>query len=477
MPRSGLPAPTRSPARPRPDAITALASFDGISYAKGASVLRQLIAHIGDDAFVAGVAAYLRDHAFGNGELAEFVAAMEHASGRDLDDWVRGWLLTAGADTIAVEPGGVLTRRTPADHPADRSHTLDVAGFTGGDEVFRVGATIAGARTEVPALAAAPAASIVVPNAADLTWATVTLAPATIDALVDGLADVPDSTAREVLWTSLLGGVFRAEVDPRTLLDVVAAAFPREDDDTILTQVGRMVIDRVIPWFLPPPEQDAATARVAEAAEARLATATPATGVALVAARVVARTTADERRLRAWIAGEGLPVGIEGDDDFRWLLVRNLAERGLLGADEIEERRAADPTLTGHLAALGARAALPTPEAKAAAWRSLAEERTLSNYEALAVAGGFWAARDAGLVRPYAARYPDAVASMAQWMSDDALERVAMVAFPAALVEPETAEIAARALARDDLTPGVRHSIVDADHRLREALASRERFG
>ena len=461
---------------PAPDAITALASFDGISYAKGASVLRQLIAHIGDEAFVAGVTAYLREHAYGNGELAEFVEAMEHASGRDLGDWVAGWLLTAGADTIGLEPGGVLTREAPADRPADRPHTLDVAGFTAGTEVFRVGARVDGARTPVPALAATPPAALVVPNAADLTWATVALSPQTVGALVDELADVPDATAREVLWTSLLGGVFRGEVDPRVLLRVVSAAFPREDDDTILTQVGRMVTDRVVPWFLPPAEQDPALAGVAEAAAARLATAPPRSGTALVAARVYASVTADTGRLRAWLDGNGLPEGTEGDADFRWLLVRNLAERGLLGEDEIEEHRAADATLTGHLAALGARAALPTARAKAAAWRSLAEERSLSNYEALAVAGGFWLAPDLALVRPYAARYPEAIAAMSDWMSDDALERVAGVAFPARLVEPATAEIAARALAGDDLTPGVRRSVVDADHRLREALASRARF-
>ena len=462
---------------PAPDALTALASFDGISYAKGASVIRQLIAHIGDEAFVAGVAAYLRDHAFGNGELAEFVAAMEAASGRDLRGWVRGWLLTAGADTVAVEPGGVVTRRAPAEHPADRPHTLDVAGFGGGAELFRVVTTVAADRTEVADLASVAGAPLVVPNAGDLTWATVSLSAQTVDALAPELARVPDPTARAVVWTSLLGGVSRGEVDPRAALDVVTAAWPHEDNDTILTQVARIVTDRVIAWFLPPEEREAAVARVAGAAFARLGSAVPGSGTALVAARVHARTTAEVDRLEGWLAGHGLPTGTEGDVDFRWLVVRNLAERGVLDVAGIEEHRAADPSLTGHLAALGARAAMPGPDAKRWAWEALTADRSLSNYEALAVAGGFWVSPDLATVRPYAARYGDAIGAMAGWMHDDALARVAGAAYPSRLVERATAELSADVLARADLTPSVRRAVVDAAHQLDEALHSRERFG
>ena len=102
---------------PAPDAISALQNFDGISYAKGASVLRQLIAHIGDDAFVAGVAQYLRSHAFGNGELGEFLGAVAEAAGRSLDAWAQAWLRTAGADRLALGRDGVLTREVPAGPP------------------------------------------------------------------------------------------------------------------------------------------------------------------------------------------------------------------------------------------------------------------------------------------------------------------------------------------------------------------------
>ena len=462
---------------PAPDALTALGNFDGISYAKGASVLRQLVAHLGDEAFLAGVTAYLSEHAFGNGELAEFVAAMEKASGRDLGPWVSAWLLTAGADTIGVEAGGVVTRLAPQAHPADRPHTLDVAGFEQGREVFRVATTVTRDRTTVPALAATPAATIVLPNAGDLTWATVVLSPETLGALAGGLGDVEDAEARAVVWTALFGGVARGDVDPRLVLDVFTAAWPQESNDPILGQVARLVVERTIPSFLPPVTWPAASARVAGAAFAVLGTAAPGSGAALVAARVHARTTDDVDRLQGWAAGRGLPAGTEGDADFRWLVVRNLAERGIVDAAGLDVVEAEDRTLAGRLAALGTRAAMPDEVSKRWAWSELTSNASLSNYEALAVAGGFWVTPDLDLVRPYVSRYPDAMVTLSARMGDDALARVATAAYPSSLVEPATAEISAEALARTDLTPGLRRAIVDADHVLHEGLRSRELFG
>jgi hypothetical protein len=210
---------------PAPDAISALQNFDGISYAKGASVLRQLIAHLGDDAFVAGVTAYLRSHANGNGELAEFLDAMAGAAGRPLDQWAQGWLRTAGADRLELTRTGELTRATPAEHPAERPHRLDVAAFSGGVEVLHEVVDLDGPSATVPGVAELPADAVLVPNAGDLTWAQVVLDRTTLAALPHSLADVPSPVARSVVWTSLLGSVATAEVDPRDLLEVVDRAW------------------------------------------------------------------------------------------------------------------------------------------------------------------------------------------------------------------------------------------------------------
>lgn len=466
---------------PAPDALSALGNFDGISYAKGASVIRQLIAHIGDDAFVRGVAAYLAAHEFGNGELAEFVAAMEEAHGASLAAWSAAWLQTAGADRLALADG-VLTRTPPKDHPADRPHTLDVAAFADGREVARVDVVATSDRTPVSGLGTLPEGALVVPNAGDLTWAEVTLDDATVAGLPGGLASVPDASARAVVWVSLLGAVNRAEVDPRTVVDVFAAAWPHERDAAVLARVSQVMTAQVVPVFLAPDEQPAALGRVASAADELLAASADGAdagsdATAVLAARVWGRTSTDVDRLRRWVAGDGIPAVLVGDDDFRWVLLRRLSTLDALSENEIREAEEADRSLAGSLAALGVRAARPTAEAKEWAWARLRDDATLSNHAALAIAGAFWSAPDPDLVRPYVDRVGDLLVGMSARMSDDALSRVVGSLHPTTVVEDATAEATAAVLARDDLTPGVRRALVDADHVLHEALASRRRFG
>ncbi len=460
------------------DAQSALQDFDGISYAKGAATLRQLIAHIGDDAFIAGVSAYLREHSFGNGTLADFMGFMERASGKDLGQWTQAWLLTAGVDVISLDrASGSVHRTVPEAFPADRPHTFDVAGFSGGAETFRVPVTTTGDSTVVPELASPPAADLVVPNAGDLTWATVTLDPASIEAVPEQLALVPDPQARAVVWVSLVDGVCLGTVDPRVLVRTVGEAWPHEDNASILNRVAGNVLARIIPTFLPEDEQHEAEQVVARAAAKVLETAAPGSTRALVAARAVARTSANEELLRAWAAGQRRPEGLEGDSDFGWIVVRNLAAHGLAGRELIEATREHDDTLQGRLSALMAGAAMPDADAKAWAWGEITTNRERSNYELNALAQGFWSSGGVEVLRPYAARYFSDVPAMTAWVGDDALARVAQLAFPSRVVEHATAELSAAALSRADLTPAVRRAIVDAESELGEALHSRTIFG
>jgi aminopeptidase N len=333
----------------------------------------------------------------------------------------------------------------------------------------------------VPGLADVPTGALVVPNASDLTWAEVALDDATIDALPGNLADVPDACARSVVWGSLLGSVARGEVDPRTVLSTFVAAWPREDSGAVLSRVSLLMTSQVVPLFLPPQEQEGARAQIADSADALLERSAGVEGVsgdalAVLAARVWARTGVDEDRLRRWAAGDGIPAVLVGDDDFRWSVLRRLATLGVLGDDEIEAAEAADRSLAGSLAALGVRAVRPTAQAKEWAWGRLRDDAELSNYAALAIAGGFWTAPDAALLRPYVAQVGDLLVGLSGRMGDDAVSRVVSAMHPTSLVEDGTLEASAAMLARADLTPGVRRALVDANHELREALASRRRF-
>jgi aminopeptidase N len=470
---------------PAPDAQSALQNFDGISYAKGAATIRQLIAHIGDAAFIAGVADYLRSHTYGNAALADFLGAMERASGQDLQSWADGWLRTAGLDAISVDTtsdGGSMTsatlrRRRPPALPADRPHTLDVAGFSGGTEVFRVFTTVDQDETALPELAGRPTANLLIPNATDLTWATIKLDEATIAATSAELSAVPQAQARAVVWTALIDGIALAEIDPRHLLTVLAISWANEANQSIINRVGLLVTQRIIPAFIPPGEQDDALAVIATAAASMLAGAEPGSSRALLAARYVATSSADEDLLRRWAGGEHLPEGLEGDSDFRWVVLGNLARRGAIGSAGLHVALEQDHTMAGNLKCLQAKASAPDPAAKVWAWEQLTGEHGRSNYELNALAAGFWQASDQDVIRPYVARYFSDVPALSSRIGEDALARVAALAYPASLVEASTADQSEAALRRPDLTASVRRAIVDADSELREALASRSVFG
>ncbi len=460
---------------PAPDAKSALANFDGISYAKGAAVIRQLIEFIGDDAFLAGIHDYLTAHSYGNGTLADFLAAMERASGRELATWSRAWLETAGVDALALErETGTLVRTVPECHPADRPHAMDVATYEGGAETSRVAVQVAGERTTVEGLDLG--ASLILPNAADLTWATPLLDETSLESLRAQLPRMTDERARAVLWVGLRDGAALCRVDPRLLVDLGEAALVTETNDSIFARAGMHLTARVIRVLLPQEEQAEATARMAAVGERVLAEAEPGSSRALHAARLVARTTDDvEGRLRPWAKGEGLPAGLEGDADFRWILLGQLSRRGLIGEAEIEEARAEDNTMSGQLGALTARAAIPAPEAKAAAWADLTTNRERSNHELVAIAAGFWGPQDRSLVTPYVERYFTDIPPMTEWLGEDALARVATMTYPSRFVSEETLALS-RACLEGDLQQGVRRAIVDMQSELEEALASRRAF-
>ena len=461
------------------DTQAALQDFDGISYAKGAATLRQLIAHIGDEAFIAGVGAYLREHAFGNGTLADFLGFMERASGKDLSGWSRSWLLTAGLDVIAADQKtGVVTREVPQDYPAARPHTLDVAGFSGAEEVFRVAVTLDGDATDAPSLAAAPAARIVVPNASDLTWATVALDADTLAAVPAGLAQVPDPQARAVVWAALVDGVCLGTVDPRLVVDTLGMAWPLESNESVLNRIAVAVLGRIIPT-LPAAgragrrqgRRGRGSARPARAQRARLDHRRPGREdprpqqcrrvPAVALGRAPARCRPVCRRTRTsggwWSAtspGEGSSTPTSSS--------RSAARTTRWPAGSarcLRARRASRCRREG----LGMEGADDEPRAL-----QLRAQRP---------GGGV-------LVRGRPRRAPQATCRatspslppLSEWVGADALGRVAALAFPARVVEQPTADASAAALAADALSPAVRRSIVDGDSELREALRSRAVF-
>jgi aminopeptidase N len=469
---------------PALDAASALQDFDGISYAKGASVVRQLVAYLGEEASAAGVAAYLHEHAYGNGTFSDLVGALEQASGRDLGAWCDAWLRTADRDRLRVETvveDGVvraarLHRQVPDAHPADRTHVLDVVGWSDGVELVRTRVIAREDVTPLPDLVGQPMPAVLVPNASDLTWAGVDLDPATVAALPGQLSRIPEGPARVVVWSAIVDAVSAGVMDPRPVLDLVESEWVEETSPPLLERLAATAVRRFVPEFLLESEHEAAWRRLADAGSAVLATAAPESNRAVIAARTVAECSGDESLLRRWYDGEDVPSGLASDADFRWLLVANLARHGLVDDATLDAAETADPTFGGRLAALQARASRPDEASKRWAWSQVVEEgSSRSNHELVALLQGFWVVSDLDLVRPYVSRFFTEIPRLSAWVGDDALARVVRFGFPR-VVERATLSLAEEALEQATLSPATRRNILDGASALGEAVVSRERY-
>jgi len=474
---------------PAPDAESALTNFDGISYAKGASALRQLAAFVGDDAFLAGVRKHLSEHSFGNATMADFLGAVEEASGRSLAEWTRGWLRSSGVDDVRLdveERDGTITRAelviTPTtDDPTVRSHVLDLAAVEDGraKETIRVHAE--SERTEVRALAGTSRPAVLLPNSSDLTWVTTVLDEQSLARVSDALPAAPDPLIRLSIWSALLGGADTGRIDPRRVVQIFATCWPHEQvsslSDVLAARIGALYPYRLVPQA----DSTIAQASILDAGHRKLELVDGSSPAALTAARVVASATSDAELLARWAADEARPPAASGDQDFGWAVVRRQAALGLIDPAAIDAAASADDSMSGHLSGLEARAALPTEAAKAWAWDQLYGEPNLSNYEGLAVAGGFFAGygeNDATeLLRGYVDRFFGELPAVPQKYGDMAAEKFVLAAFPHRAVEPAVAAAARAAIAAPDNSAGVRRSLTDALDRLDRALIAHDRFG
>ncbi|MET8912263.1 aminopeptidase N [Micromonospora sp. NPDC004551] len=467
------------------DAAQALLNFDGISYAKGASVLRQLVAWVGDEPFLAGLNAHFAKHRFGNATLADLLESLSAASGRDLADWAERWLRRPQVNTLRMETAvnadgrwteAAVVQTAPEAHPVLRPHRIGVARHVAGAPVHHFEVDIDPAadrgRTVLAELVGQPATGLLLPNAGDLTFAKIRLDPASADAVPMVLPGLADPLARALLWGESLDAATDGERPVTSVVALIAAALPAETEVIIAEDVltlSRNLVDR----YLDPLARDAALLRIAGACATLLAGAPAGGSLQLAAARGLIDATTDTGLLAGWLAGEGVPEGLAVDADLRWALLHRLVVLGAAGEPEIAAEAATDRSATGAERAASCRAALPDPDAKRAAWEIVIHNTELSNRLVEATAEGFWQPEQAELTAGYVERYfadmPAAARLRTPWTAD----RVAALAFPRFAVAQTTRELAAALLARDDLTPGLRRRVVDLDDDLRRALVAR----
>jgi aminopeptidase N len=429
-------------------------NFDGITYAKGASTLRQLVAFVGEDAFLAGVRAYFAKHAWGNTELSDLLTELEASSGRSLARFTADWLQTPGVNTLRpdfeVDTQGrftrfALTQSAPDEYPVLRQHRLAVGLYQRDGErlrrVRRVEADIDGARTELPELVGLEQPDLVLVNDDDLTYAKIRLDARSVRTLTSSLKSLDSTLARALSWGAAWDMCRDAELPAAEYVELVLAGVGQETDTTAVTTVLNQALSAIANYAPRTPAVVGAQGhpanellleRFAEGCYQLLCQAEPGSDHQLAFARAfIAADRSNEgalllqrwlfsncgleavahygltrafQRMRAEVRDGQSPIGLDIDTDLRWRIVTALARRGVFGEDEIAAEEAVDNTAQGAERAAGARAAQPDQAAKAAAWERIVGADT-PNETHFQLCGHFFQFGQAEILTPYLARY------------------------------------------------------------------------
>ncbi|MDH2407684.1 aminopeptidase N [Streptomyces chitinivorans] len=436
-----------------------LVNFDGITYAKGASVLKQLVAYVGQDAFFRGVQTYFKRHAWGNTRLTDLLTALEETSGRDLKTWSKAWLETAGINVlrpeIEVDEDGVITsfavlQEAPAlpagakGEPLLRPHRIAVGSYELEDgklvRTGRIELDVDGERTEVPELAGTRRPAVVLLNDDDLSYAKVRLDEASLATVTGHLGDFTESLPRALCWASAWDMTRDGEMAARDYLELVLSGIGKESDIGVVQSLQRQV-KLALDLYAAPSWRETGLLRWSEAALERLRTAEPGSDHQLAWARALAATARTDEQL-GLVAGlldgseeiEGLTV----DTELRWALLHRLAATGRADEAAIEAELERDRTSAGERHAAAARAARPTREAKARAWASVVESDKLPNAMQESVIGGFVQTDQRELLAPYTAKYFDALKDVWESRSHEMAQQIAVGLYPALQVSEET---------------------------------------
>jgi aminopeptidase N len=435
-----------------PDVDAAFSNFDSISYAKGNSVLRQLVTWLGDEDFLAGVNAHLTRHRFGNATLADFVEALDAASARDVRGWVEAWLRTTGFDTLAVERDGDVPVLV---HEGERQHRVHVAAYD--DALRERGSRLVDLGSE-PVRFDDWAGLVVVPNAHGETFARIRLDERSRARVAAGLAGLDDDLTRAVLWASLFDLVAIGELTPDAYLALVARHLPAEREVAIVEATLNRTTRFVIPQRV---TAERAAAAVEAVAAACLSGLRPAPGEQLAVAftRGLATTSHDADLLLDWLDADATDTGVALDPELRWRVVRRLAEIGAIDEGTIAAEEVRDPSMGGELGAAAARAARPEIAAKEAAWAAMVEDEQVSNRRFEYLAAGLWSVEQAELLRPFVRRYLTETPAVAE-RRGQAFCGVVGDAFPQVALDDEQLDLLRTALA-GDLPPVLRRDWED----------------
>ncbi|MBM3686088.1 MAG: aminopeptidase N, partial [Actinobacteria bacterium] len=467
-------------------------NFDGITYAKGASALRQLVAWVGEDNFRRGINAYFTKHAWGNTELPDLLSELEAASGRDLSGWTAEWLQTSGVNlmradldladdgtfrsvTIVQEPPGM----PEGVAPTLRSHRMALGLYDLTDSGLvrreRIELDVVGPRTEVPQLAGAKQPDLLLLNDDDLTFTKVRLDDRSWQTAVAHLGDLVDSMPRALVWGAAWDMVRDAEVPTGDYVDLVIAGLPRETDIGVVQQTLRQV-KTAVDLFATSEHRPAYVAKLAAALDSLMRAAEPGSDHQLAFVRAftsVATSDAHLDTVAGLLDGTVVLEGLAVDADLRWSLLQRLAATGRAELDAIESELARDDTATGRRQAAIARAARPSLEAKDLAWAEMMERTDLPNAILESTIAGFVQPDQVDLLSHFRSRFFDEIVRAWDAQTMEMGQSLAMGLYPSLIVEPKTVTDTDAFLARDDINPALRRLVVEGRDGVSRSLRAR----
>ncbi|MGW2558903.1 aminopeptidase N [Streptomyces sp. NPDC001514] len=395
-------------------------NFDGITYAKGASVLKQLVAYAGRDAFLEGARRYFKRHAYGNTRLGDLLSVLEETSGRDMTAWSRSWLETAGVNAltpvVTYDAGGRITELAVVqDGEHLRPHRVAVGLYRheGTDLVryARAEVDVVGARTVVEELAGAEKPALVLVNDDDLTYCKIRFDESSLETLRSHLGSVTDPLARALCWSALWNLTRDALMPARDFVALVLDFAGRESDIGVLQMVHAWARTALVHYAAPEWREEGGLL-LSRCALRELRQAEPGSQHQLTWARffaTAATTDADLQLLQGLLDGTAKIDGLDVDQELRWAFLEPLASHGVADETVIGAELARDDTASGKRYQVRCLAARPSAAVKDQAWAQVVESDALSNALVTATISGFVQASQRELIAPYAEKYFEAI--------------------------------------------------------------------
>jgi aminopeptidase N len=463
-------------------------NFDMITYAKGASVLKQLVAWVGIDPFLEGLRAYFKEWEYGNPEFKDLLATLEKSSGRELDGWAQEWLQTAGVNTLApsfeLDDDGSYSRFAVAqsaheDWPTLRRHRLGIGLYDEVDGALvrrdYLEIDVEGASTDVGELVGVQQPALLLLNDEDHAYAKIRLDERSLATAISSLSTFEDSLPRALVWGAAWDMTRDGEMRTRDWTELVLANIGRETDAWAVTRLPSSTA-LAVNFYSDPAHRAELRATWEAGLRELLFSAQPGSDHQLTFARSYAGAAHRDAALDDLIGlldGSSTIEGLAIDQDMRWVLITALARAGRFGDAEIDAELEVDRTISGQEQAAAARAAQPTPEAKQAAWDAIVDPAT-PNETSREIAFSIFRFGQEDVLAPYLEKFLDAAETLVDTLGFHKASTVLEYCFPIALGSAATLARVDEWLADNKAPKQAQRYIGEARAEIARALTARE---